>query len=82
MTKDKFLFDRDIEVFSFGRPPSGLDIMLDLKGMNFEECFNLSTLYETDYTVVRLISYKDLILAKKAAGRPKDLVDIIYLEEE
>jgi hypothetical protein len=82
MTKEKFLHSTEIDVFSFGRPPNALDIMLDLKGMDFKECYELSELYETDDTTVRLINYKHLIAAKKAAGRPKDLVDIIYLEEE
>ena len=81
-TKDKFLYDDSIDVFSFGRSPSGLDIMLDLKGMEFEESYRRSSMYETDGIEVRLIHYQDLLAAKKAAGRPKDLVDIIYLQEE
>lgn len=81
-TKDKFLNNTDIDVFSFGRPPSGLDIMLDVKGLTFSDAFKKSIWYETDGIKVRLIHYNHLIEAKKSAGRPKDLVDIIYLEEE
>ena len=82
MTEQKFLYDKGIDVFSFGRPPNGLDIMLDVKGLIFKECFDLSSMYETDDIKIRLINYNHLIVAKKASGRPKDLVDIIYLEEE
>ncbi len=82
MTEQKFLNDKSIDVFSFGRPPNGLDIMLDVKGLNFQDCFDLSSMYETDNIKIRLINYKHLIEAKKASGRPKDLVDVIYLEEE
>lgn len=82
MTEQKFLHDKSIDVFSFGRPPYGLDIMLEVKGLIFKECFDLSSMYETDNIKIRLINYQHLLLAKKASGRPKDLVDIIYLEEE
>lgn len=82
MTEEKFLYATEIDVFSFGRPPNALDIMIDLKGMDFQEFYELSEFYETEETKVRLIHYKHLIAAKKAAGRPKDLVDIIYLEKE
>jgi len=81
-TQDKFLYNTSIDVFSFGRPPNGLDIMLEVKGLEFDECFEDSSMYETDGIEIRLIHYNHLIAAKKAAGRPKDLVDIIYLEEE
>lgn len=82
MTEQKFLHDKSIDVFSFGRPPYALDIMLDVKGLNFNDCFDLSSMYETDDIKIRLINYQHLLEAKKASGRPKDLVDIIYLEEE
>ena len=81
-TKDKFLYDTNIDVFSFGRPPVGLDIMLELKGLDFETCYQKSLLHEIDGLTVRLINYDHLIEAKKSAGRPKDLLDIQYLEEE
>ncbi len=82
LTMDKFLFNKSIDVFSFGRPPIGLDIMLDVKGLEFKDSYKKSTWFETDDIEVRLINYNHLIKAKKSAGRPKDLVDIIYLEEE
>lgn len=82
MTEKKFLHDKSIDVFSFGRPPYALDIMLDVKGLNFNDCFDLSSMFKTDNIEIRLINYQHLIKAKNASGRPKDLVDIIYLEEE
>lgn len=82
LTLEKFLYSTNIDVFSFGRPPNGLDIMLELKGLDFEACYKLAEQYETDDINVSLINYEHLIKAKKASGRPKDLVDIIYLEEE
>ncbi|MFT6336985.1 MAG: hypothetical protein ACI86M_003121 [Saprospiraceae bacterium] len=41
MTEQKFLHDKSIDVFSFGRPTNGLDIMLNVKGLNFKKCFDL-----------------------------------------
>ncbi len=40
MTEQNFLHDKSIDVFSFGRPPYGLDIMLEVKGLSFKECFD------------------------------------------
>ncbi len=76
MTEDNFLNHSTWDVFSFGRPPSSIDIMLKVKGLDFDSCFNRAFLYEDDGLYVKTISYSDLIEAKKATSRPKDLDDL------
>ncbi|MFM2326839.1 MAG: hypothetical protein RIR31_1041 [Bacteroidota bacterium] len=61
-----------------------LDVMVGLKGLEkigFEECYHYSVLAEIEGGVVRFLHYNHLITCKKAAGRPKDLLDIEELEK-
>ena len=76
MTEDAFLNNADMDVFSFGRPPYSIDIMAEVKGMNFAECYKNSKHIDVEGITVRTIFINDLIKAKKASGRPKDLDDL------
>ena len=76
MTKENFISNPNIDVFSFGKPPVSIDILTDVKGLQFDACFQNASFVEVDKLKVRLIEYRDLIKAKKASGRPKDLDDL------
>ncbi|MGM9479105.1 hypothetical protein ACS5PU_21975 [Pedobacter sp. GSP4] len=76
MTKENFLHHPDWEVFSFGRPPVSIDLMIIVKGLSFEECYTNSVFFEEDGLKIRTINYNDLMLAKKSAARAKDLNDL------
>ena len=76
MTEDNFLTNPEFNVFTFGRPPSSIDIMTDVKGLNFKETFKASQIVQVDDLKVRLIGLTQLLKAKRAAGRYKDLDDI------
>jgi hypothetical protein len=67
------------DVFSYGRPPFGIDIMTKCKGLMFDESIQKATMVDVEGLQVNLISYHDLITAKKAAGRYKDLNDLEHL---
>jgi hypothetical protein len=61
-----------------------LDVMTNVKGLEkigFEDCFNYSIITEIEKVKVRFLHYNHLIICKKAAGRPQDLVDIEELEK-
>jgi hypothetical protein len=75
MTEERFL-NREIEVFTFGRPPTAIDVMTSALGLNFDECFNNSVEFDNEGLIVRTIHLNDLISAKKASGRHKDLDDL------
>ncbi len=80
MTKEKFLHDSSIDVFSFGRPPVCIDIITQVKGVEFEQVWKNVEEKEIDNEVfVKVIHLKDLIAAKKASNRPKDQDDIEHL---
>jgi len=76
MTEDNFLRNPELNVFTFGRPPSSIDIMTDVKGLNFDETFKASQIVEVENLKVCLIHLNQLLQAKKASGRHKDLDDI------
>jgi hypothetical protein len=70
------------DVFSFGRPPTAIDIMTSIKGLEFKEAYKraLTINIEKDF-IVQVISKDDLITVKKASGRYRDLDDIENLED-
>ena len=76
MTEDAFLNNTDLDVFTFGKPPSSIDIMVAVKGLNFADCYQNAVYFEEDGLNVRTIYINDLISAKKASGRSKDLDDL------
>jgi predicted nucleotidyltransferase len=76
LTKEKFMNDSEFDVFTYGRPPVCIDIMTSVKGLNFNEAFSNSKVLTVDAIDVKIIDYHDLITAKKACGRHKDIDDI------
>lgn len=76
MTEDNFLNHPTWDVFSFGVPPVCIDIMIDVKGLNFNDCYANSQIFIDDELQVRVLSMNDLLEAKKKANRPKDIDDI------
>lgn len=76
MTQNNFLSNPAMRVFTFGRPPRSIDIMTNVKGLHFEETFAASKIIEIENLKIRLIHLNQLIQAKRASGRHKDLDDI------
>ena len=76
MTEENFLNHPDWEVFTFGMPPSSIDVMIKVKGLNFDECYDNAVFFEEDGLQIRTIHISNLISAKKASGRSKDLDDL------
>ncbi len=76
MTEDNFLNHTEWEVFTFGTPPSSIDLMIRVKGLDFNECYENAVFFEDDGLQIRTIHINNLINAKKASGRSKDLDDL------
>jgi hypothetical protein len=61
-----------------------LDIMVDMKGLetyNFDECLKVAYKADIEGVIVPFLHINHLIQNKKAVNRPKDQVDVIYLEK-
>ncbi len=82
MTEANFLSNPLFDVFSFGRAPISIDILTQVKGLDFAESFEHAKFIKVEGIEVRLIDFRDLIQAKKASGRYKDLDDLDNLEKE
>lgn len=76
LSEQNFLDNDAIEIFTYGIAPVSIDIMKKVKGLNFEEVYSSSQLFIDQDLTVRFISYQQLVKAKKAAGRYKDLDDL------
>lgn len=61
-----------------------LDIMVNVKGLEgftFDECLQQSAIADIDDIPIPFLHINHLIASKKAANRPKDQIDVIYLEK-
>lgn len=76
MSETNFLDHPTWDVFSFGTPPVCIDIMVKVKGLNFDVCYNESQFFTDDDLTIRVINYNHLIITKKESNRPKDIDDI------
>jgi predicted nucleotidyltransferase len=76
MTEDNFLNHPTWDVFTFGTPPVAIDLMVNVKGLDFETCFRNSVQFEDGDLKIKTIRKEDLIQTKKTSARPKDLDDL------
>ncbi len=76
MTEKNFLQHPQWDVFSFGVPPVCIDILVKVKGLDFEECFAKAMEFEDGDIKVKTIHINDLIRSKGVINRPKDIDDI------
>jgi hypothetical protein len=81
MTESNFLSD-EYDVWMFGISPVKIEIMTAVKGLEYEEAYELSQIYTEDDVPIRFLSLNSLIKSKKASGRFKDLDDIDQLTRE
>ncbi|MBI4663345.1 MAG: nucleotidyltransferase [Verrucomicrobia bacterium] len=76
--KPELLLQRG-SVLRIGQEPLRFDIINDIDGVTFAECFSRRVEAEIDGVKVNVISLSDLKANKKASGRHKDLADLDYL---
>jgi predicted nucleotidyltransferase len=80
MTKESFLSNNVMDVFKFGVPPVSIDILTAAKGLVFEEAYKNIEIRDIEGLSVKLIHINDLLRAKAAVGRAKDIDDIQHLK--
>jgi predicted nucleotidyltransferase len=80
MSLEKFLNTTAYDVFVFGVPPVSIELMTKVKGLEFDHVLENAEWFDIDPSLkVRALGLPDLIMAKKAANRPKDLDDLAHL---
>jgi hypothetical protein len=82
------LFDLTLEdltrpdtVFQIGLPPSRVDILSGISGVEFEAAWSRRRSVTLDGVQVHVLAREDFIANKRASGRPKDLLDLALLDE-
>ncbi len=68
-------------VFQIGVAPVRVDILMSIDGVTFAQAWANRVQVDFDGTPVWMISRRDLIQAKRAAGRPQDIADAESLEK-
>jgi predicted nucleotidyltransferase len=81
MTKEAFLNNSDTDVFGFGVPPVKIDILTKAKGLEFDEAYKNIEIKNIEGLDIKLIHINDLLRAKAATGRAKDIDDIEHLKD-
>ncbi len=76
MTEENFLEHPVWDVFTFGIPPVAIDIMVKVKGLDFNTAYAESIIFEDENLKIRTLHLNQLIEAKRESGRPKDLDDL------
>ena len=63
-------------IVRIGVPPLRLEIMNDISGVVFEDCYARRIAETIDGVQINFIDRESLLANKRAAGRPKDLADV------
>ena len=78
MTLEHFSTERTM--FQIGLPPCRVDFLTSIPGLEFGPCFAARKTADINGLDMPLISLADLITAKRASGRERDLRDLESLE--
>lgn len=57
-----------------------IDVLTDIKGVRFHTAWKNRRTVQVEAARIQLISKRDLVRSKKAAGRPRDMLDLEDLE--
>jgi predicted nucleotidyltransferase len=78
LTQEDFI--KPGNVVQLGYPPLRIDLLTEIDGVSFNECFENRKMVAIDGLTVNFIGYSDLLKNKKESGRPKDIGDIDNLK--
>lgn len=68
------------QVIQLGQPPSRIDLLCTVSGVDFAACYESRVVVEIDDVLVSFIDLENLKKNKLASGRHQDLADIENLE--
>ena len=69
-------------VFQIGVEPSRIDILTAISGVEFDRAWPRRVLVDVDGVCINVIGRDDLVVNKRASGRPKDIADAETLDPE
>ena len=68
--------------YQMGSPPLRVDVLMSIPGVSFVEAWQNRETVKVAEAEMQFISKDDLIKAKRASGRPQDLLDLENLERD
>jgi hypothetical protein len=72
-------FNQEGYFYQVGYPPIRIDILMGIPGMDFETAWKNRVEIKFDELPVSFIAKADLIVVKRASGRPQDILDAAAL---
>lgn len=78
---DHSTFSDPDSIVQLGYEPHRIDLLMDINGVDFQQCFSRKNITEVEDVKVNFLHIRDLIKAKKEAGRLQDLADAEQLEK-
>jgi hypothetical protein len=69
-------------IYQIGVEPNRIDIIMGVPGIDFGPAFERSVATSYGGQPIRVLALDDLVTAKKAAGRARDLLDVESLEQK
>ena len=76
------LFQERGKIIRMGVPPMRIEVLTEIDGVAFADCYDARVTTEIDGQMVQLISREHLRISKRASGRHKDLDDLENLPED
>ena len=73
-------FTKAGNVIQLGYPPLRIDLLTEIDGVTFTECFENRKEVRIESLSINFIGYQDLLKNKKESGRPRDIDDIDNLK--
>ena len=70
------LFEDPDRIVRMGEAPLRIEILMEIDGVNFDDCYSRADEQMVDGSPVPVISLDDLKVNKRASGRPKDRDDL------
>jgi len=74
-------FHTENVVFQIGVPPVRIDLLTSIAGVAFDDAWTSKATTTIDGLKLFVIGRNELLRNKRAAGRPKDLADVAWLEQ-
>lgn len=69
-------------VYQIGVPPERIDILTSIDGVLFDEAWQSRIQLIVEGITVAYLGREQLLKNKRACGRPKDLADVAWLEQQ
>jgi len=66
-------------VFQMGVVPNRIDLLTEISGVTFEEAWSRRAMFTIEGRSLPFLAREDLVRNKRAAGRPKDIADLVAL---